>query len=290
MITKDLTKKEIGENVMTNLEYIEIYPKVHVYKNILENVEDLYSVMKESEATSEGKYFLKPWDQWAHFGTYTQTKNELECDDQTKASEMYIKEKKFADQVQKAYELALKHYVEKTNTELPEDWWFSGCSFSKYNDQIDVLSNRMTMQYHTDHITSEKDMPGEKFFITCTMYINDDYDGGDIEFYVDGVLSNHKPSAGDILIFPSTEPYYHGVKTISNGQKFLVRNFVMTQFKGTEEWLSNQLKFGAFRWSKMEYDRVKHDNPRNAKYFFNGNPLEYDDFLKAKLEFQQEQM
>jgi hypothetical protein len=277
------------KTTMSNLDCTEIYPNVYVYKNLLENIDDLYSVMKESELSSEGKYFLKPWDKWAHFGTYTQIKNQSESDEQTKETEMYIKEKSFADQVQKAYEIALADYVEKTKITLPENWHFSGCSFSKYFDQVDILSNKMTMQYHTDHITSEKDMPGEKFFITCTRYINDDYDGGDIEFYVDNVLTNHKPSAGDILIFPSTEPYYHGVKTISNGEKFLVRNFVMHEFKGTEEWLRNQLKFGAFRWSKTEYDRVKHDNPRNAKYFFNGEPLEYDDFLKAKAEMQKQE-
>lgn len=275
---------------MSNLEHKEIYPNVYVYKNILENVDELYSIMKESEANSEGKYFLKPWDKWAHFGTYTQIKNEAECDEETKLSEMYIKEKSFAEQVQKAYDIALEDYIQQTNFVMPEKSWLSGCSFSKYNDQVDVLSNQMTMQYHTDHITSEKDMPGPKFTITCTMYINDDYDGGDIEFYVDGVLANHKPSAGDILIFPSTEPYYHGVKTISNGQKFLVRNFLMSEFKGTDEWMKNQLQMGAFRWSKQEYDRVKHDNPRNAKYILNGVSLEYDEFLKAKSEMPKEGM
>ena len=100
---------------MTNLEHIEIYPKVYVYKNLLENIDDLYAIMKESELSSEGKYFLKPWDKWAHFGTYTQIKNEAECDEQTKASEMYIKEKKFAEEVQRAYDIALEDYIKQTN-------------------------------------------------------------------------------------------------------------------------------------------------------------------------------
>ena len=99
---------------MSNLECTEIYPNVYVYKNLLENIDDLYAIMKESELSSEGKYFLKPWDKWSQFGTYTQIKNEAESDEQTKATEMYIKEKSFADQVQKAYDLALADYVEKT--------------------------------------------------------------------------------------------------------------------------------------------------------------------------------
>lgn len=267
---------------MSNLEYIEIYPKVYVYRNVLKSPTDMYNTMKESESSADGRYYLRSWDAWAHFGTYTQIKNIAEVEESVLSEERFIKEKKFAEEVQEAYDHVINHYTEKTGVVLPENWRFSGCSFSKYNDQIDTLSNKMTMQYHTDHITSQKDMPGEKFFITCTMYINDDYEGGDIEFYVDGNLINHKPKAGDIVVFPSTEPYYHGVKTIYNGQKFFVRNFVMYEFPGTEEWLKNQLKFGAYRWAKKEFERIEHDDPRNMKYLVDGKPTEYEDALKMQ--------
>jgi hypothetical protein len=262
---------------MNNLEYTEIYPNVYVYKNVLKDPKKMYKVMKESEETAEGKYYLKKWDPWAHFGTYSQIKNPAEIDQSILSEERFIKEKEFADEVQSAYDAVINHYVEKTNTPLPDEWRFSGCSFSKYNDQIDTMSNKMTMQYHTDHITSQRDMPGEKFYITCTMYINDDYEGGDIEFYVDGKLTNHKPQAGDIVVFPSTEPYFHGVKTIYNGQKFFVRNFVMYTFSGTKEWLSNQLKMGAYRWAKKEFERIEYEDPRNMRYLVDGILMEYDD-------------
>lgn len=266
---------------MTQLEYLEIYPKVYVYKNILKDINKMYEVMKKSDLDAEGKYYLAPWELWAKFGTYTQPKHEGSWNKEIEEEERFKDEKWFADQAQEAYNLCLEHYVNSTSVELPQDWRFGGMSFSKYFDQVDVLSNKMTMQYHTDHITSEKDMPGEKFFITCTMYINDDYDGGDIEFYVDGNLINHKPQAGDILIFPSTEPYYHGVKTISNGEKFFIRNFVMTTFEGTKEWMANQLKFGAHRWAKKEFERLEYENPRNMRYLIDGVPKEYEEVQKA---------
>jgi hypothetical protein len=140
----------------------------------------------------------------------------------------------------------------------------------------------MTMQYHTDHITSQKDMPGDKFFLTCTMYINDDYDGGDIEFYIDGQLINHKPAAGDILVFPSTQPYFHGVKTINTNEKFFVRNFIMTPHNGTEEWLANQRKYGAYRWAKTEAERIDYEDKRNMLYFNDGKILSYEDYIEIK--------
>jgi hypothetical protein len=262
---------------MTQLEYLEIYPNVYVYKNVLKDIDKMYDVMKKSDLDADGKYYLGAWDPWAQFGTYTQPKHPDTWDKEIENEERFKEEKWFADEAQKAYDLCLKHYVDSTGITLPEDWRFGGMSFSKYFDQVDVLSNKMTMQYHTDHITSEKDMPGEKFFITCTMYINDDYDGGDIEFYVNGNLINHKPEAGDILIFPSTEPYYHGVKTILNGEKFFIRNFIMHTFPGTKEWLSEQLRLGAHRWAKKELQRVEYENPRNMKYLIDGVPKEYDE-------------
>jgi hypothetical protein len=263
---------------MSELNHIELHPKIDVYRDVLANPAELYETMNKSEKTSNGEYFLKTWDPWAHFGTYTQAKHISEVSLDAQSNEMFIKEKKFVEEVEAAYDKVISDYVERHGIVLPEGWHFSGCSYSKYHAKIDTLQNNMTMQYHTDHITSQKDMPGDKFFITCTMYINDDYDGGDIEFYVDGKFINHKPKAGDILVFPSTEPYFHGVKTINTNEKFFVRNFIMTPHNGTEEWLANQRKFGAYRWAKMEAERIDHDDKRNMVYFQDGAEISYENY------------
>ncbi len=266
---------------MSNLEYVELYPKVDVYRNVLRDPKALYETMKKSERTSEGKHYLKNWDKWASFGTYTQIKDTAEIN-QDNQDPMFIEEKDFAKQVQDAYDLVLSDYITRHGVELPEDWYFTGSSFSKYNDQVDVLENKMTMQYHTDYIISQREMPGPKFLLTCTMYINDDYDGGDIEFVVDGKIVNHKPKAGDILVFPSDEPYFHGVKTIYNGEKFFVRNFVMHRYAGSKEWLQNQLTFGAYNWMKKESKRIDFEDARNMRYLQDGKPVEYDDLVGDK--------
>ena len=257
-----------------NFEVIELMPKVFVYRNAMPDIKNLHSIMKDSEENSNGKYYLKTWDKWAHFGTYTQHKSEHEPFED---GEMYDKEKYFVETVNNTYSKVISHYVEKLNIDLPESARFSGCSFSKYEPNIDHMANNMTMQYHTDFIMSQKDMPGEKFLITCTMYINDDYDGGNIEFFVDGKTYDYKPEAGDILVFPSIAPYYHGVKTIKNGRKFFVRNFVMYEYEGSEEWLANQKRLGAYRWAKMEIQRIEEEDPRNMIYLENGERLPYEE-------------
>ena len=133
------------------------------------------------------------------------------------------------------------------------------------------------MQYHTDFIISQKEMPGEKFHTTCTFYINDNYNGGDIEFYINETFINHKPKAGDLVVFPSQEPYWHGVKTIPDGNKFFIRNFIMTDYDGSPEWLANQKRLGAYRWAKQELERVAYEDPRNMLYVRDNKVISYEE-------------
>jgi len=262
---------------VNNLEYFELYPNIDVYKNVLSDPQGFYDVIKNSEINNLENSYFRSWDKWAHFGTYTQKKWIDEYSQEDFNNLTFVKEKEFVDSVEKAYDLILNDYVKRHNIILKNEWHFSGSSFCKYNSDINTLKNEMTMQYHTDFIISQKDMPGDKFKITCTMYINDDYEGGDLEFFVDGNIITYKPSAGDVVVFPSDAPYYHGVKTIQNGYKYFVRNFIMEPFDGTLEWLENQKKYGAYRWGKKEFDRIDYEDTRNMIYLIDGNPVKYED-------------
>lgn len=263
------------------LNPIVLDENIYVYRDVLPDVQNLYRIIRESEASGEGKYYLKTWDPWAHFGTYSQAKGNPDEIQSAEKGSRFDEEKYFADIVNETYSKVVGDYVKRTGTPLPESSRFSGCSFCKYTTGIDTLRNNMTMQYHTDFIISQKDMPGEKFYITCTMYINDDYDGGDIEFFINGKVINHKPQAGDIVIFPSGEPYYHGVKTINSTEKFFVRNFIMYDYDGSPEWLENQKRYGAYKWAKMELDRIENEDPRNMLYIKEGNTVEYDEVYQG---------
>jgi len=260
-----------------NLEWEELLPGVILYRNMLSNPELAYEIMMKSESESRGNHFFQDWTQWAQYGTYTQAKQPQEWP--SKKEEMFHLEKNLFDEIALCYDKAISHYFKHTNIEIPQGARYSGQSWCKYFNKIDTLKNNMTMQYHTDFIISQKDMPGEKFHTTCTFYINDNYNGGDIEFYVDGKFVNHKPRAGDLMVFPSGEPYYHGVKTIPDGNKFFIRNFVMFDYDGSTEWLSNQKRFGAYKWSQKELERISYEDPRNMLYIKDGKIISYDDVV-----------
>jgi hypothetical protein len=267
----------IIENV-EDLEWEEIYPGVIVYRNMLKDPDKAYNVMMNSEANSNGKYFFREWGPWASFGTYTQRKDEIEITS-AERGDIFDAEQQLFEEIAVSYDKAISHYFKTTGIEIPEGARYSGQSWCKYFNKVDVLKNKMTMQYHTDYIISQRDMPGEKFHTTCTFYINDNYNGGDIEFYVNGDITNHKPKAGDLVIFPSTVPYFHGVKTIPDGNKFFIRNFVMTDYDGSPEWLANQKRYGAYRWAKMEFERIENEDKRTMVYLQGDKTVSYDDLM-----------
>ncbi len=268
---------------INDLIFDEIYPNVIVYRNMLSDPEKSYKIIANSESSGEGKYFLKAWTPWAQFGTYTQIKWGKELNDAIK-NEIFEEEKALSEEITSAYNKAVSHYTKHTGLLFPADATFSGHSYCKYFDQIDDLKNNMTMQYHTDYIISQRDMPGPKFHTTCTFYINDNYEGGDLEFFIDGNIINYKPRAGDLVVFPSTDPYYHGVKQIFNGNKYFVRNFVMTTYEGSKEWLDNQKAYGAYRWSKQEWARIEDEDAENMIYLSSGKKITFAEAQKIRSE------
>ena len=261
-----------------SLEWEELYPGIICYRNMLKDPVKAYEIMKNSEESGNGKYFLKEWDAWSKFGTYSSPKDEDKLLDAEKGSR-YDEEKQLNDEIFDAYQKTISHYFNNITIDrtLPKDAYFSGHSYCKYFNNIDNLKNNMTMQYHTDYIIAEKEAPGPKFHTTCTFYINDNYDGGDIEFYVNGDIINHKPKAGDIIVFPSDAPFFHGVKTIPTGNKFFVRNFVMFDYAGSPEWMENQMRYGAHRWSLIENKRLEDENKKTMIYFKNDKLISYEE-------------
>lgn len=62
--------------------------------------------------------------------------------------------------------------------------------------------------------------------ISAVIYLNDDYEGGEIEFIRHGLT--FKPEAGDIIIFPSNFVYEHSSLEVFSGIKYSV--VIMTDY------------------------------------------------------------
>jgi hypothetical protein len=88
------------------------------------------------------------------------------------------------------------------------------------NDNLD-----MAMNYHHDD-SQPHTLSGLVF------YINDDYKGGEIHYKEKDIL--WKPIKNSIVFHPSSKEYTHGVKSIKDGQRYM-----LAMFGYERDWFEN---------------------------------------------------
>jgi hypothetical protein len=114
------------------------------------------------------------------------------------------------DSVDKSLDVCLNHYESKWNLKMN---YREAFNFVKY----------MPGEYfkvHADH------GPYYNCTISAVVYLNDDYDGGELQFTRHGLTI--KPDAGDIVICPSNFVYEHASLEIFEGTKYAV--VIMTDY------------------------------------------------------------
>jgi len=276
----------------SNLEAIEIYPNILVYKNMFKDISKSYKVLTDSLVELEDRLF-NPWTEWSIFGEYLNPITPLFCMDgkygglesiETK-TEIEENQKQFGIEMMKNFHLVTQDYIKRYNLDVDLDllstdesgdliptWRWTGGTIGKYH--ISNEEEKHGMRYHSDYMREQGSAPGYKFIITCTIYFNDDYEGGEIDFAMGDKLVKYKPEAGDLLVFPSghpdyltedDKPYLHGVMPSYNKNKFLARMYWQKYQKGTDEWYEKEKQFGKDVWSSMQpklNEQFRIDNPQ----------------------------
>jgi hypothetical protein len=54
--------------INSDLNPVEVYPKIFVYKNVFKDINATYSQLKKSNGEGDGLF--SPWTKWSHFGEY----------------------------------------------------------------------------------------------------------------------------------------------------------------------------------------------------------------------------
>lgn len=274
------------------LESVEIYPHILVYKNMFKDISKSYKVLTDSLIESEDRLF-NPWTKWSIFGEYLNPMTpsfSMDYKDgglesiETK-TEIEESQKQFGIEMMKNFHLVTEDYIKKYNIDVDLEslsidesgdliptWRWTGGTIGKYH--ISNEEEQHGMRYHSDYMREQGSAPGYKFIITCTIYFNDDYEGGEIDFAMGDKLVKYKPEAGDLLVFPSghpdyltedDKPYLHGVMPSYNKNKFLARMYWQKYQKGTDEWYEKEKEFGKDVWSSMQpklNEQFRIDNPQ----------------------------
>jgi hypothetical protein len=259
----DKDKRE-SQKMSGLFEIEKLHEKVWVFKNAFSMGNDMIKYYQNN--------FPDDWIGWYGFGSHiliplpgrryesfpTQEEWDLLINDveDEKAYNVYVKEL-----MQNFYD-ATKKYCEELNVDLG-NWCWQSIDIACYKDGFGV-NEKQGMNYHTDFQEERKDEPGYKFGITSLFYLNDDYDGGGIRFIIlnddrTELLESfsYKPSAGDILVFPSRHPFYHSSDIAKNGIKHLVRTYWRYEFDGTQEFLEERSKYSEEDWEPILKERQK---------------------------------
>lgn len=186
---------------------IHNFEKIHYYEDI---IEDPYSLIKEIEETDEildKNSSITKWTEWKasddsyDFG-YQKMINPSIIDE---TNERLISINKI---IRNAIVNSSKDYANTHNIDLG---YLTPISIAKY-------STGKEMGPHVDSYDDERSP-----VLSVVLYINDNYDGGELYFKGQEVLI--KPTAGSLIAFPSVDPYYHQSKVVTKGLKYMSPGF-----------------------------------------------------------------
>lgn len=257
-----------------NLELEEIYPKIFVYKNMFNDIDNTIQTVINSEKNPEGSA-LNGWHSWYTFGSEVDM-----FDHSIKETERTENESKVWQEIIDIFYKTTEHYSNYFNLPINKDesafdegtdsqtelWRRMGPSICKYEAEGGINHPDLAMHYHTDYQLDTVEMRGYKFAVTCTMYLNDDYEGGGVDFIVNNKRFYYKPKKGEVLVFPAGDPHYlsengelylHGVAKVHGNAKYFIRNHWTWFYEGSQEWKESEKFYGKEIWAEMEIERRK---------------------------------
>lgn len=110
--------------------------------------------------------------------------------------------------------LATKHKSAVKSIEEPQLLSYGiGGKYDPHNDSEDFVNNKLTRVVARDW--------------TMIWYLNDDYEGGKLDFCQLGITFN--PKAGDMIIFPSYFEFEHAVTPVTRGTRKCLVTWIETE-------------------------------------------------------------
>jgi len=187
---------------------VERYGKIHYYKNIINNPNELIDVIEKSDTKSTENTSITKWKEWHASG---------------EPPYVFGYQKRFSHNVDQETDPDFQ-YINKTITKAITE---SSLSYANdYNIDIGSLMPLSISKYLTGksmgpHVDDYGN--GDNPNISVVLYLNNNYEGGDLYFKEQDIKI--KPEPGSIVIFPSVEPYYHESLPIESGVKYMCPGF-----------------------------------------------------------------
>lgn len=192
---------------------------IYYYKKMIKDPAALIQKIESLDSVLENNTSLSNWAPWVSstnpddiFGEYKAGGYRIGYDlSQHPESWMIVKE------IHEAINLCVENYSEVVHKDL--GWLPDEITIRKYHP-----GGKMG-----PHIDCEEDDDESRLTASIVLYLNDDFEGGDVIFPNHGI--SFKPEPGSILIFPSVKPYYHESTEIISGYKYMCPAFMYRRNK-----------------------------------------------------------
>lgn len=205
---------------MLNYEVLDL--GMVYYKNIIEDpaqlIKDIESLDEKinNDIASSKNTIAKPWIAW----TYGSGANKLMFCwqkfipqvEHIHPNDKYLEEQtNISSQLFGALDKTLKHYT----TEL--------YPFAEKNIKSREQTMHLLKYDESGHLPAHQDQGVSSRVLSVLLYLNDDYEGGEIEFRHSKL--KFKPEAGSVLFFPSNFLYVHEVYPVTKGPRYALPNW-----------------------------------------------------------------
>jgi predicted 2-oxoglutarate/Fe(II)-dependent dioxygenase YbiX len=184
------------------------YGKIHYYENVIADPDYLINLIEISDASLTENTSIPKWKEWAASGETEYVFGYQKRFNNSVDSDSHPDIRRINNILKNAILESSNSYGEIHGIDIGS---LMPLSISKY-------STGKSMGPHVDDYSN-----GDNPNISVVLYLNDDYEGGEIYFKEQDVKI--KPKAGSIVIFPSVEPYYHESLPVTSGIKYMCPGF-----------------------------------------------------------------
>lgn len=203
------------------LDYEILHENVYYFPGIIKDIDNLLKDIEEFHSVS-----VSPWDTWYANNTsdsypYGLVKTfQTALLDEEVDPEKAIVAKKIIFSILEAMEASCSEYLRVHGAAATELEYLHECLFKDRNRYgIRKYNPQESMGPHQDMVDSERDT------ITISVYLNDDYEGGEIAVVEGDLDIAIKAKAGSIVIFPSS--YHHESRYSPSGRKMIITHVHM---------------------------------------------------------------
>jgi hypothetical protein len=192
------------------------------YKNIIKDPAQLIKDIEDLDRqytlnpSSESKTAVKPWVPWRNESAGT---NEIFCwqkfvpqvKDISQDDLFREEQKNISSQLFGALDETLKHY----STQI--------YPFAEKNIKSREKTMHLLRYDKSGYLPAHQDQGVSTRVLSVLLYLNDDYEGGEITFRHSNITM--KPEPGSVLFFPSNFLYVHEVAPVTKGPRYALPNW-----------------------------------------------------------------